>query len=177
MKSIVKPVDNEDGMALVIALMVLTVLTFLGIAALQETNVEMEIVRNSAEYRQNFYQAEAATMEVSQVMENEADPKNELNPNLTIAHIAWLKNPVTDMRIPGNWVSDDPIPVNNNSAPAVNLPQNTRYAVHALGIAGGASLAMGATNLYAFNVYGMYQQTAGRGVGLSLLEVGYRKRF
>ncbi|MFH0781612.1 MAG: pilus assembly PilX N-terminal domain-containing protein [Pseudomonadota bacterium] len=54
-----RPVKNDDGAILVIAIMLLAVLTILGVAALNTTTTEIRISGNEKVYKQAFYNAEA----------------------------------------------------------------------------------------------------------------------
>jgi len=55
----VKTLHNENGFVLVTGLLTLVVLTFLGIAATQNTTIELRIAGNDRLYQQNFYDSEA----------------------------------------------------------------------------------------------------------------------
>lgn len=56
---------NEDGFALVTALLVLVALTVIGIAATNTTNIEVFIAGNEKVYKTNFYLAEGAAKEAA----------------------------------------------------------------------------------------------------------------
>ena len=63
-------VSNERGSAIVIAMLILTVLTILGISSINTSTIELQIVHNEKIYQQNFYQAESAAMEGAQKLED-----------------------------------------------------------------------------------------------------------
>ncbi len=54
-------VDNENGSALIFALLILVVLTILGISSTQTSNVEIKIASNDKVYKQSFYEADGGT--------------------------------------------------------------------------------------------------------------------
>jgi hypothetical protein len=54
-----KPVKNDQGAVLVIAVMLLAILTVLGIVGLNTTTTEIRISGNDKVYKQAFYNAEA----------------------------------------------------------------------------------------------------------------------
>ncbi len=57
---------NEDGFALVTAMLFLVALTVIGIAATNTTSIEVDIAGNEKVYRRNFYLAEGAAREAAQ---------------------------------------------------------------------------------------------------------------
>ena len=104
-------VSNENGSAIVIAMLVLSVLTILGISSMHTSTIELQIVHNEKIYQQNFYQAESAAMEGAQKLEDVGGSDAALAQN-------WCKkssdgdfldddNP-NDTDNPELWVSADP---------------------------------------------------------------------
>ena len=59
-------IKNEEGSAIVVALMILMVVTIIGVSSSNTTTVELQIVRNDGIYKQNLYLAEAAAQEAIQ---------------------------------------------------------------------------------------------------------------
>jgi len=72
------PLQNENGIALIIALMLLVLLTLLGMAATTTSVVEIQIAGNDKIYKKNFYMAEAAAYEAAYEMAAEDNPTEEL---------------------------------------------------------------------------------------------------
>ena len=173
MKKIISTLNNEEGSAIVIALIILVLLTLLGTVSTNDTVIELQIVRNEAIYRQNFYKAEAAVFELGQIME---EPTTNL---ATPASFDWLtdKSTAADMEVVGNW--DLTAGTGNaqlsNNIDAGDLTNYTAQAAISNGVAGGASLDMTGTNLYDYLVYGLFNSTVGQ--GRSMIMMGYRKRF
>ncbi len=69
MQRLISNLNNEKGSAIVIALIVLVMLTIIGTVSTSNTVFELQIVRNEAIYRRNFYRAESAIVEAAQRLE------------------------------------------------------------------------------------------------------------
>ena len=54
-----KPLENDKGGILIIALLMLIILTLLGIAATDTTNVEIQVAANEKIYKEAFYNADS----------------------------------------------------------------------------------------------------------------------
>jgi Tfp pilus assembly protein PilX len=174
MKSAFQMVNNEEGSALIVALLMLVLLTIIGVSSTNTATVELQIVNNDLSYKRNFYLAEAAAMECAQTLENETN-RNLLMPNGQ----PWLKDTTVDMaQLVPNWKTD----FSNwtiNSLASLNMASDAntqiRFAAVARGVAPGSSLDMTSqTQLYAFSTYGLYDSVR---AGQSFIEIGYRKRF
>ncbi len=79
---ITTPLKNENGIALIIALMLLVLLTLLGMAATTTSVLEIQIADNDRDYKVNFYMAETAAYEAARTMgfisEKEKNPIDQL---------------------------------------------------------------------------------------------------
>ncbi len=191
MHKIISSLNNEEGSAIVMALIVLAMLTIIGIVSTNDTVFELQIVRNEAMYRRNFYRAESAIVEAAQRLET----SNAADSLPTTTSYKWLNNAVgaPDMEDMASWKDnadipdwDDPTnwinppwpqlaspssPANNMDDPADNR-NNTRYAALCNGIAAGSSLSMtNGSNLYSYSIYGLFDSTADQ--GRSLIKMGY----
>ncbi|MCG6916232.1 MAG: pilus assembly PilX N-terminal domain-containing protein [Deltaproteobacteria bacterium] len=62
-KRIWDPMKNERGMVLVVAVLILTVVTIIGIAALTTSDTELQISSNEKQLTVQFYDAEAGQIE------------------------------------------------------------------------------------------------------------------
>ena len=60
--------NNEDGVVMIAALMVLVLLTIIGIASTNISNTEIRISTHELIHQQNFYRAEGATMHLRVVV-------------------------------------------------------------------------------------------------------------
>jgi type IV pilus assembly protein PilX len=156
---------GEEGVVVVLALMMLVFLTLLGISATSTTRTEMRVALNENMFRQNLYAAECAAMAGAQALENETDISvlEDLSPG-------WLHSnlPDSDIRSNTNW---DP----SNGYSHQVLDETTRYLAVYQGVADGTSLDIGtqSTSLHDFVIYGCSTKNHGE----ALIEVGYRKRF
>lgn len=157
---------NEDGSVMLVALLLMAVLTIMGIAAINTSNIEILISSNDRSYKQNFYRSEAAAYEAAQIVEDAVDA--DLMP-ATTQYTNWLRGIGTDMTIPGNWNTG------NSQVSGIDADANTSYAVIMTGIAGGGSEEMTApSQLFEYAIYGLYLKS---NAGRSLIGIGYRKRF
>jgi len=198
MQRLISNLNNEEGSAIVMALIVLVMLTIIGTVSTSNTVFELQIVRNEAIYRRNFYRAESAIVEAAQRLETSGSsdllPLTTTYKWLNAASGAFVAPDLADIDSwkndtdppswvdPPNWIANgwppDPAPksdVSNNMNPADNR-NNTRYVAICDGIAAGSSLSMtGGSNLYAYSVYGLFDSTADQ--GRSLIKMGYYKVF
>lgn len=156
---------NEEGSAIVVALMILVVITIIGISSSNTTTVELQIVRNDGIYKQNLYLAEAAAQEAVQRIWNisRTDPfvLEKRSP-------VWLNDDAAiDMTNIANWVND-------TTALVSSLDADASLAVEDVGIASGGSLDISSgTSAHDFTVYGLGTQNNGR----AFIQIGYRERF
>lgn len=97
-----KTVNNEKGIALILALMVLVALTLLGIAALNTSTLDMKVAANERAAIQAQYAAEAGIGEtVGRMNLDSADTNYISTPTLGGAWpINWTNNPHADYK---NW--------------------------------------------------------------------------
>jgi len=154
--------DNEQGSTLILALILISVLTILGLTSINTTNTEYQIVRNERIYQDNFYRAESAVAESVRTIETTSWSTLEDRS----FPLDWLKkyNEGTDM-------GDIQIWTDTNSAGA--SVSDSDYSVVETGIATGGSLDMTATsNLYDYVARGWGHSDDGH----ALIEVGIRKR-
>jgi len=162
-------IKNEEGSAIVVAVMILMVVTIIGVSSTNTTTVELQIVRNDGIYKQNLYLAEAAAQEGIQRIWNlsRTDPFR-----LEIQAPAWLNNiDDIDLTDPGDWDNDgaggdDTAEVSSTDPDAI-LAVTDR-------IAEGGSLDISSeTNAHQFAVFGIGSRNNGR----VFIEIGYRERF
>jgi Tfp pilus assembly protein PilX len=162
-------IKNEEGSAIVVAVMILMVVTIIGVSSTNTTTVELQIVRNDGIYKQNLYLAEAAAQEGIQRIWNlsRTDPFR-----LERQAPAWLNNiDDFDLTNPGTWDNDgaggdDNAEVSSTDADAI-LAVTDR-------IAEGGSLDISSeTNAHQFAVFGIGNRNNGR----VFIEIGYRERF
>nr|NJM03076.1 hypothetical protein [Desulfobacula sp.] len=170
MKTIISPLKNENGSAIVLALVILAVLTIIGISASTTSTVELKIVRNEKIHTQNFYYAEAGVYEGAQRIEQEANPEVQLIAETT-GH-DWLNDNTVDFSTPAAWQNLGPASgnVNDNSDPSVVDP-NAFFAANLRKVIG--SLDISSPRTYEYSVFGLSQWNGGQ----SIIEIGYKKKF
>ena len=167
--------NNEQGSALVLALILLAVLSIIGFSSVDMTTTELKIVRNERIYQNNFYNAESALQEALSTLE--LTPISQLESRSPV----WLTR---SDAIPNTMDLNDPDELrtatdpNPDSDPVVaataSVASSAKYAILDNGVASGSSLDMSATShLYSYVV---------KGVGVSsdgtvLIEAGYRMRY
>ena len=152
---------NEQGSAIILAVLILAVLTILGVSSTNTSTVELQIVRNERIYQQNFYKAESAVMEAAQRLELENDKAN-----LRPAAKVWLVDVDTHLEKITDFLDHD----NASLIDAVNAS----YSANARGIVSGASLDMTSEhNMYGFKIFGYSRDNQGN----VFIEVGYKKRM
>ena len=160
---------NEQGSVIIVIMVILAVLTIAGMSTLDRTTVELQIVRNEATYRRNFYLAESAAIEGAQIMENQPLAQ-ELNPDTT--SWGWITDDVTiDREDTDAAVAAS---VGANEQLSLTVP-NSGFAAAHQGVAQGESLDMtSSTKLHEWAVFGHYDSP---NEGEALIEIGYRKRI
>ena len=158
---------NEDGSAIVIALMILMVLTIIGVSSSNTTTVELQIVRNDGIYKQNLYLAEAAAQEAIQRIWNVSRSDPFLLEKRTPV---WLNT--IDMADIDNW--DDDGADGDDTALVSSTDPDASLSVIDEGIADGGSLDISSeTSAHDFAVFGLGTRNNGR----VFIRIGYRERF
>jgi hypothetical protein len=160
-------IKNEEGSAILVALMILIVVTIIGVSSSNTTTVELQIVRNDGIYKQNLYLAEAAAQEGIQRIWN----VSRTDPFLLERRApVWLNT--IDMSIIGNW--DDDGADGDDTALVSSTHADASLAVVDDGIAEGGSLDISSeTNAHDFAVFGLGNHNNGR----VFIQIGYRERF
>jgi len=160
--------NNEEGSAIIIALMFVALMTVLGIWASRTANTEALIAGNEVRMQQTFFNTEGGVVEAAFTIETE-DP-NQLRDHSP----AWLfsETDLPDMTQPVNWDFDGQD--GDDTAVASTLNPDIAFTVIDRGAAGGSSMLM--TNLTQVHAYSVYGFTSGND-GRELIEVGYKRRF
>ena len=171
---------NEQGTAIITALLILMLLTFIGITATKTTVTEKAVIRSDAVFETSFYLAESAALEGIQKLANESTPDELLAPLITAASnndgllvSADAQEPENDL---ANCDSDGDGDIDGNDISDVCMldPDNTtRRLVVQLPISSGSSLGLGSSRLYSYASYGLSEAQGGR----SMIKIGYKKRF
>jgi hypothetical protein len=168
-------IKNEEGSAIVVAVMILMVVTIIGVSSTNTTTVELQIVRNDGIYKQNLYLAEAAAQEGIQQIWNlsRTDPfRLERQAPVWLNNIEDLIKNDIDLTDPGDWDHDGA--GGDDTAEVSSTDPDAILAVTDAGIAEGGSLDISSeTNAHQFAVFGIGNRNNGR----VFIEIGYRERF
>ncbi len=102
MAHLFKGLTNENGSAIVIALMLLSLLTVMGIWSTRKSNIETLIAGNEVARNQTFYRTEGGVIEGGFAIKDAAAS------DLTAWAPVWLteKSAALDMTDPDNWDFD-----------------------------------------------------------------------
>ncbi len=175
----VDPEKHENGSAVVIVLLFISLMTLVGVWATRNANTEVTIAGNEVRLKRSFYRAEAALLEAAFLIE--AETSDNLRSHATVG---WLWNAVngapSDLTDFANWDFDGLNGDDTAFATTLDLDGDgtpeaeVGLAVHDLGAAGGSSLVMtNASMVRSYAVYGQQNSDEGR----VLIEVGYKKRL
>jgi hypothetical protein len=158
---------NEDGMVVVLALLVLVLLTIFSVSATNTSNTELSIAGAERIYQQNFYEAEGAGIEAVELMESLANPNQGSPP--------WLM-PVPDVVTNDNiydaafWQAGGSItPMDSTLADFI---EETQFMVVGEGTIG--SLDATSSKMHEYSVYG---RSVGPRGGFAIVHIGYVKAF
>jgi len=168
MVSPLQSLGNEKGSAIVLALMLLSLLTVMGIWSTRKSNIETLIAGNEVARKQTFFRTEGGVIEGGFRIE-------ETDPGVLAARSPdWLYEAsiAPDMTDPDNWeFQGDP---SDDTAVASDLDSEVGYCALDKGITAGDSLLMtGSTQVRTYAVYSFHNSRDGQ----SLMEVGYKRRF
>ena len=172
-------VKDQNGVAIFIVLLVMSLLLVIGVALIGVSNTEVGIARNEHFAVRKFFASEASTVEGCVAIENESPS------NLKTHSPDWLTWPGDtgasfDQTDPDQWDFDGVGGDDNAEAMiAINEPgYRGAYTVNEDGIAGGTSLDMTKPQLRAFAVWGLFEKyRGGSRTEQKMLEVGYLRRF
>ncbi len=167
MKKTILILKNEQGSAIVVALLALVLLTIIGVAATQNSITELAIVRNDLLYKDQFFKAEGAAMEAIQWIENAADMT--LLDTTTTAELSQADINLNTLNLnDGTW-NMSAIDEDQNDFP--NIITGYRMVDQT----GWVPLNEPITHTY--RVYGLHNRTGRINQGQVLIGIGYKKRF
>jgi len=163
-----RSLTNENGSAIVLALMLLSLLTVMGIWSTRKSNTEILIAGNEVARKQTFFRTEGGVIEGGFAIEE------AVVSDLQNRGPVWLteKSAAPDMTDPTNWDFDNV--GGDDTAVATTIDADVGFCALDKGITSGDSLLMtGATQVRTYAVYSFH----GSRMGQALLEVGYKRRF
>jgi Tfp pilus assembly protein PilX len=161
-------INNQNGSVIVMALFILALLTLVATNLSQNTNVELQIVRNDTAKRLQFYQAEAASREGAQVIET-MDTYDLSDTSV----IDWINQSELDLAaIDLNDVNDTWSQAVVDTAPA----SAKRIAYTVVDRSGPIDLSA-TSNDHEYAIMGAYDVAQGMRRGQVMVEIGYKRRF
>lgn len=181
---------NEEGVAIIAALLILMLLTFIGITATNTTTNEKKMVRSKTVFDRVFSFSESGAMEGVQIVVDEVDKGSRPLSGNTTGQTSGLLIPANS-REPENYLKNTdgnpPNPYGNNNGridkgdftgctncvSEIDPNNNTFRLVAQLPIQSGDSLALGGSRVYSYASYGYSENWGGR----AIVEVRFRKRF
>jgi len=162
-------IENQDGSAILISVVVLLMLSVIGISAIHNTGIELQIAANNKIYQRNLYAADGAAREPAQGITVFKRTNPDQLKNLTPV---WLNSHNTDITDPSAWTTGTG--GDSQASQFIGNTGNASFAVTDNGVAPGSSLsASDTTNLHTFCVYSVSQQNNAE----SVVEIGYLERF
>ena len=170
MQKMISNINNEDGSAIIIAILILVLLTIIGTSATQNTVIELAIVRNDLVHKEQLYRADGAVMQASQWIEDQPDEVLQDISTDTTDAISNVDVDLTDLDLNDNandynkWARAD---TDIDQDPAVL----TGYKI--VDQTGVIMLNQSQTHTYA--IYGLHNRTSGMNQGQALLSAGFRK--
>jgi len=168
-----RSLTNDKGSTIILALMLLSLLTVMGIWSTRKSNMEALIAGNEVARKQTFYRTESGVIEGGFAIEEE-DTLALKARNPTQKPGAWLFawDTAADMTDPTNWDFDQ-VGGDDTAMPATVDPE-VGFCALDKGVTSGDSLIMtSATQVRTYAVYGFHDSRMGQ----ALIEVGYKRRF
>lgn len=175
---------NENGSAILFALIIMVALTLVGFYLINDSSVETRITRNLKIYKTNLYRSELAIKEAIQRMEDASNPSVQLNP-LKQGVDSWdwvisktsLKQNITD----DDWndKDGDGFPPMTNLFSSDDENRSARYFAVKIGYAPSNNLDMTAsggktTLMYEYKIYSRGSVEEGSEFKIN---AGYWKRY
>ena len=156
------PLNSQDGhLAIVAALVILTLLTIIGISASRVANNEVTMARNESIHQRNFYLAEGAAMEAVDLLTHTANLKDN--------EPAWMEKGAGRLGVDTlRSYLKNAQPVKPQASAAADANRAT-FVAGLEGVAPGGSLGMNTPTVYILGIYGRCEWN-----GESIVKIGYR---
>ncbi len=161
---------GEDGSAIVVVLMVMMALTVFGVLSINLSSIEMQIVQNGKEGRENFYLSESAALEgIQRIADMDAA---DMEDKIAFWHHSRKeeREKEMDFRSPGTWVVDG---LDQSNAHKCLMGESLYFAAVESRLATGGSFIVTDSRLYLNRVYGL----CNRNNQPCIVEIGYYKRY
>jgi Tfp pilus assembly protein PilX len=156
------PLHSQEGhVAIVAALVILTLLAIISFSASRVANNEVTTARNESIHQRNFYLAEGAAMEAVDRLAN--------TPNLKDNVPDWMEKVAGSLEVDTlRSYLNDKVAV-KPQASAVDDANHATFVAGLEGVAPGGSLGMHAPTVYILGIYGRCEWN-----GESIVKIGYR---
>lgn len=181
------PIRNNEGSALLMALLILLVVTVIGVSSMRTSSVEVKIASNDRLYKTSFYAAEGGTEVGRELVEQNLacatgfssdviSGKNSKSVKLTDRRFAFKETPPagdypSDSEYDIRWPDDTTVPHTNVVAYG-NTELSTGSAIQmAAGYEGRGKGAAGGGAQIIYNIYSRHQ---GRQKSTACIRVNYR---
>jgi Tfp pilus assembly protein PilX len=155
-----KPLNSQDGhMAIVAALVILTLLTIIGFSASRVANNEVTMSGNESVHQRNLYLAEGAAMEAVDRLANTANLKDNVP--------AWMEPFAGNLDVDTlRSYLNDPA---KRQASVVDAANRVTFVAGLEGVAPGGSMGMNTPTVFILGIYGRCQWN-----GEAIVKIGYR---
>jgi len=162
------PLDNEDGyLALIGALVILTLLTVISLSASRVAITEITMARNEVVYRRNFYLAEGAALEAADHLTKYVNIGENLQ--------SWMEMATGELNLDSVKAYWDHSVYNGDSViPEASVvdPNHALFLVGHEGTAKGFSINMDRPTVHSIAIYGRCAWN-----GISVIKMGYQAAY
>jgi hypothetical protein len=159
---------NEDGyLAIVTALLILTLLTLIGISASRVAFTEAAMARNEVIYKRNFYLAEGAALEAADHLTRYGNLRDNSKP--------WMEMITGNLDVDSlRFYWDNSIAAGDTVIPQPSKvnPDHTLFLIGHDGIGEGSSLDMSKSSIHSIAIYGRCDWD-----GTSIIKMGYQAAY
>jgi Tfp pilus assembly protein PilX len=163
------PLNSQDGhVAIVAALVILTLLTIISFSASRVANNEVTMARNESVHQRNLYLAEGAAMEAVDRLTHTANLKDNV-PTWVVTAAGNIDVDTTLRSYLNGKEAVKPQPSVVDEALAADANRSTNFVAGLEGVAPGGSLGMNTPTIYIIGIYGRCEWN-----GESIVKIGYR---
>jgi len=159
---------NENGyLAIIGALVILSLITVISISASRVANTEVSMARNEVVYQRNFYLAEGAALEAADHLTHYGNLRENTQ--------AWMEMATGELDIDNVKYSWDNTLANGDTVipePSEVDPRHTLFIIGHEGTAIGFSIDMDKPTVHAIAIYGRCEWD-----GVSIIKMGYQAAY
>ena len=149
MKPIRHPIDNQNGSAMVIALIIMALLTIIGHLATRSTRLELQTATNDLRHKQAFYTADGITEMAAELLEQNVACSTgfttlQRGGLIEVMVDDFWKNNLVANRLPSDAVRDVRIPLLPPNGPDDTQPHTNIVYGGSTGFGTGSALQIAA---------------------------------